>query len=124
VFGDNEPEVHEYHDFWKLIRHKNGYRVSGDLLSYIEERFQHEDKWVGALRKTRTPLHFIYGPKDPVNPPPFQEFYKQIIPNPSIDVLPAHVGHYPQVEAPKQVIQLYFNWLKKIGYLKEIVFNN
>lgn len=125
VFGVNtQPTISEYHDMWKLIRLNNGYRVWGDLLSYIDERFANEDRWVNALRFSKVPLHFIYGPSDPVNPPPFQHFYKEIIPNASIDVLQEDISHYVHLEDSKRVIQLYFNWLKKNNFLNQLVFNN
>lgn len=124
VFGPNtQPEIEEFHDFWKLIRQKNGYRVMGDLLSYIDERFQNEDRWVSALRNNRIALHLIYGPSDPVNPDPFVATYKKLIPNPSLDVLDKDIGHYPQLEAPKRVMQLYLNWLKQNSFVKQLVFN-
>ena len=124
IFGQNtQPEIYEVHDMWKLIRHKNGYQILGELLSYMEERRQNEDRWVSAIRSGKTPLHFIYGPSDPINPPPFERFYKEIIFNASIDSLNG-IGHYVQIEAPKQMIHSYFNWMKKNGFLEQIIYNN
>lgn len=124
VFGPNtQPEIEEFHDFWKLIRQKNGYRVLGDILSYIDERFQNEDRWVSALRTGSIPLHVIYGPSDPVNPAPFQQRYLDIIPNASLNVLSKEIGHYPQLESPKRVMQLYLDWLRNKSFVKQLVFN-
>lgn len=124
VFGINtQPTIDEFHDMWKLIRHNNGYRVWGDILSYIDERFENEERWVSALRTQKIALHFIYGPSDPVNPPPFETTYKEIVPNASIDVLQNDISHYPQLETPKLFLQLYFNWLKKNSFIKQVVFN-
>ncbi|CAG2161769.1 unnamed protein product [Oppiella nova] len=125
VFGPNsQPSRDDLHDFWKLIRQKDGYRVMGDILSYIDDRRQHEDRWVGALRTNQMPLHFIYGPSDPINrSPEFPNTYRKIIPNPSIDVLDDQIGHYPQLESHKRVIQLYLNWLKSRQFITQLVFN-
>jgi len=124
VFGVNtQLSIEEYHDMWKVVRYNNGYRVWGDILSYIDERFENEDRWVGALRTNKIALHFIYGPSDPVNPPPFQNTYREIVPNASIDVLEADISHYPQLETPKRVMQLYFGWMKKNSLIKQVVFS-
>ncbi len=55
----------------------------------------------------------IYGPADPVNPPPFEERYRTVIPNPDIIVLGDNIGHYPQWEAPKDVTKYYARFLSK-----------
>lgn len=118
TFGrSTQPEGYELHDMWKLVRHKNGHQNLGKLLSYMEERRLNQDRWVGAIKSGKTPMHFIYGPSDPVNPPPFDSYYKKIVINASIDSLDG-IGHWPQIEAPKQVIQSYFKWIKKNGFFK------
>ena len=55
----------------------------------------------------------IYGPADPVNPPPFDEHYRTVIPNPDLVVLGDNIGHYPQWEAPKDVTKYYARFLSK-----------
>lgn len=119
VFGrKNPPTIAELYDMWKLIRLNDGYLIQPKLLSYIDERFENEDDWVDAIRDSRpVPLHFIYGPADPVNPPPFDEFYRSIINQPSIDKLSNDIGHYPQLEAPDDVVQSYLKFLNKNNFL-------
>ncbi|OTF80769.1 mesoderm-specific transcript protein-like protein [Euroglyphus maynei] len=119
VFGwKNPPTIAELYDMWKLIRHNDGYLVLGSLLSYIDERFENEDEWVNAIRDSRPiPLHFIYGPADPVNPPPFDQFYRSIINQPSIEVLDDGIGHYPQLEAPDDVVQSYRKFLSQNNFI-------
>ena len=115
VFGHkNPPTIPELYDMWKLIRLNDGYLVLGPLLSYIDERFENENEWIDAISDSRpVPLHFIYGPADPVNPPPFDEFYRNIINQPNIKVLDTNIGHYPQMEAPDDVIESYVEFLNK-----------
>ncbi|KAI1294703.1 Mesoderm-specific transcript protein [Halotydeus destructor] len=117
VFGAKGPFYEEMRDFWFLVRYNEGHRVTGELLSYIDQRFLHEERWVGAIRDFKPPLHFIYGPSDPVNPPPFQEYFKDTIRHGSIDVLNKNIGHYPQLEDPENVVKSYFAFLaKKAAY--------
>ncbi|KAH7644573.1 mesoderm-specific transcript protein-like protein [Dermatophagoides farinae] len=119
VFGHkNPPTIPELYDMWKLIRLNDGYLVLGPLLSYIDERFENENEWIDAISDSRpVPLHFIYGPADPVNPPPFDEFYRNIINQPNIKVLDTNIGHYPQMEAPDDVIESYVEFLNKNNFL-------
>jgi pimeloyl-ACP methyl ester carboxylesterase len=113
VFGSEQPTEAEYHDFWSVVRYNEGHRVMGDLLDYIRERYENEERWVDALRHSPCPLNFIYGPRDPVNPPPFDDYFRQLIPNANIDVLDSEVGHYPQLEAPQETAHFYSKFLQE-----------
>ncbi|XP_013780994.1 mesoderm-specific transcript protein-like [Limulus polyphemus] len=116
VFGpETWPTTAEFRDFWGIIRHNDGYRVLGSLLSYLEERKTNEERWVGGLQKTVLPVHVIYGPADPVNPPEFIEYYRAVIPKPSMTVLPENIGHYPQLEAPEATADAYISFLETIS---------
>lgn len=119
VFGSVKPTDHDLNDFWRLIRINDGYRVWGSLLSYIDDRFENEERFVSSIRHSPAPLHFIYGPADPVNPPPFDQLYRQMVIKPSIDVLPDTVGHYPLLEAPVETVKSYFNFLKQNHFLSD-----
>lgn len=116
VFGPKtKPTATDIHNYWHLSRLKEGYRVLGLIMSYIDDRFQYEERWIGALQKSFAPVHMIYGPSDPVNPPPFQEHYKKAFPTSSIHVLPIHVGHYVHLEAPQEFIAAYLPFLEANG---------
>ncbi|XP_039201681.1 mesoderm-specific transcript homolog protein isoform X1 [Crotalus tigris] len=81
VFGPyTQPSEAELWDMWTALRTNDGNLVADSLLQYINQRKQHRDRWVGALRSTSVPLHLIYGPLDPVNPhPEFLRLYKTIL---------------------------------------------
>lgn len=116
VFGPNtKPTATDVHNYWHLARLKDGYRVFGLILSYIDERFENEERWIGALQRSASKVHMIYGPADPVNPPPFQEHYKKLVPGSSIHILHEHIGHYVQLEAPKEVVAAYLPFLEANG---------
>ena len=117
VFGSGtSPTIAEFYNFWAIVRHNHGYRVFGDILSYLDERFEHEDRWVSAMKNTKIPLQFIYGHSDPVNPPPFEKMYHKLIYNPYFDKLDENIGHYPHFEAPEEVVKRLNLFLHKKGF--------
>ncbi|XP_060161294.1 mesoderm-specific transcript homolog protein isoform X5 [Globicephala melas] len=78
VFGPyTRPSESELWDMWAGIRNNDGNLVIDSLLQYINQRKKFRRRWVGALASVSIPIHFIYGPLDPVNPyPEFLELYR------------------------------------------------
>lgn len=112
VFGTNKPTADEMNDMWVQQRFLNGYQVKTELLTYIDQRFQNEERWVGALIKysTTKPIHLIAGPADPINPRLCSNF-KKMVPLGSCDELPEDISHYPQLEDPKSLLKYYSAFL-------------
>jgi len=107
VFGpDTQTRTEEMADFWSIFMHKNGHMATHGLLQYIAERHSNRDRWVGALQNSTVPVITIFGDEDIINPKPFIEYYKSIIPNPNIKVL-KNIGHYPQFEDPTNFAKAY-----------------
>lgn len=104
VFGkQTQPTAQELADFWMLIQYNNGPRIFHKLIRYILERREQRSRWVGALQNTRVPLRLINGPVDPVSGAHMVKRYHELVPNPDVVSLPG-IGHYPQVEAPAEVL--------------------
>nr|XP_006815363.1 PREDICTED: mesoderm-specific transcript homolog protein-like [Saccoglossus kowalevskii] len=99
-------------DFWAAIRWNNGHQIASRLLQYIPERHANRDRWVGVLQTTKVPVHVIYGPADPVNPPVFLDRYRELVPHAVITVLNSHISHYPQLEDPTSVMTAYLGFLE------------
>lgn len=99
---------------WELMRESGGAGVMHKLLQYIPERTEHRDRWVGALKHTRAPLKLIDGGADPVSGAHLYHYYLEQIPNPDATLLEA-IGHYPQTEAPADVVRLFLDFHRKIG---------
>ncbi|XP_052779560.1 mesoderm-specific transcript homolog protein-like [Mya arenaria] len=116
VFGaDTQPTSDEMMDFYAIIQRKNGNVVNSRLIKYLNQRAENKDRWVGALLETKLPVHMIYGPSDPVNSGyAFVDHYKKVVPSPSITVLDAAIGHYPQWEDPNGVFESYKSFLQSI----------
>jgi pimeloyl-ACP methyl ester carboxylesterase len=105
VFGPStKPTRDELHDFWRLVAHNQGHRIAHALIRYIPERRANRARWVGALTSTQVPLRLINGPEDPVSGAHMVARYREVVPNADVVLLPG-IGHYPQVEAPDEVLR-------------------
>ena len=115
VFGPStQPTSEELYNIYSIFSFNNGHNSFAKVLKYINERYQNEDRWVGALKETLLPLHLIYGPMDPVNTPDgFLKYYKEHIQHSTVHVLD-NIGHYPQTEDPKNFIKAYFDFLHRV----------
>ncbi|XP_039617308.1 mesoderm-specific transcript homolog protein isoform X2 [Polypterus senegalus] len=113
VFGPyTQPTDEDFWDMWTGIRVNDGNLVMDSILQYINQRLKYRDRWVGALTNTAVPLHFIYGPLDPVNPhPEFITRYQEIVQRSTVSVLDNHISHYPQLEDPTGFLKSYLNFI-------------
>jgi pimeloyl-ACP methyl ester carboxylesterase len=113
IFAANsQPNTNEIDTLWQLIEHNNGKKVLPKLLSYIDERNQHGKRWVQSMVSTVVPLYFINGVHDPISGQHMLDHYIDIIPNAKTTAL--DVGHYPQLEAPQDVLNLYRDFLTEV----------
>lgn len=105
VFGaETKPTAKESEAYWQLMSHNNGHRIIHRILAYLEERKRNQDRWVGALTDSRVPLMLIDGLLDPVSGTNMTVRWKELLPHADLVELP-HIGHYPQMEAPEEVLQ-------------------
>jgi pimeloyl-ACP methyl ester carboxylesterase len=113
IFAEHTPpSEYEIDTLWQLIEHNDGKKVLPKLLSYIDERNQHGKRWVENMINTTVPLYFINGVLDPISGQHMLDHYIDIIPHPKTTAL--DVGHYPQLEAPQQVLSLYQTFLSEV----------
>ncbi|WP_165667180.1 alpha/beta fold hydrolase [Metapseudomonas otitidis] len=107
IFGPaTQPSAAELDDFWSLVAAHDGPAVMHRLIRYIPERREQRDRWVAAMQKGGVPLRMIDGVVDPISGAHMVARYRELIPEPDT-VLLEHIGHYPQTEAPNQVLQHY-----------------
>ncbi len=76
------------------------------LITYIPERRVQRERWVTAMQRGDIPLRVIDGAVDPISGVHMVERYHELIPDPDTVLLPG-IGHYPQTEAPVQVLKHY-----------------
>ncbi|UJJ30610.1 alpha/beta fold hydrolase [Halopseudomonas maritima] len=114
IFGpQTQPDERELDAFWRMIEFNQGQRIMHLLIRYMADRRVHRDRWVAAMQQTRLPMRVIDGAVDPVSGAHMVERYRQLIPNPDTVLLP-HIGHYPQVEAPDQVLEHYLAFRQRL----------
>lgn len=105
IFGPGtQPGAGELSDWWSLIQHQGGARVLHRLLRYMPERQEHRARWVGALAEAPVLARFIVGLADPISGALMAQRYRELVPEADVVALPG-IGHYPQVEAPMQVLE-------------------
>jgi len=116
VFGANtKPSQQELKEFWEIINYKEGRHLFHNLITYILDRRKHRTRWVEALQDSEVPLSLINGSVDPVSGAHLVARYKEL--NCRLDHLKelSEIGHYPQVEAPKDVSDAYLDFLDKLA---------
>ncbi|MEL7005139.1 MAG: alpha/beta hydrolase [Bacteroidota bacterium] len=115
IFGpDTQATEQELEEFWSLIDHNNGKGVIHKLIWYMKERETYQKRWLSGLVDTQVPLRLIDGAFDPISGQHLADHYNRVIPNPDV-ILLENIGHYPQVEAPKEVSRYYFDFLNKVN---------
>lgn len=105
----SKPSDDAINGHWALIKENNGPASLHRLLRYIPERRQHRTRWVGALSETTIRMRLIVGGSDPVSGIHLYHHYKEQVRNADA-VLLSEIGHYPQIEAPREVIDAVFDF--------------
>ena len=107
IFGpQTRPSESQMDDFWSLVESQRGLRIMHKLIAYIPERRVWRNRWVSAMQRGEVPLRVIDGGVDPVSGVHMVERYRELIPEADTVVLP-DIGHYPQIEAPCEVLKHY-----------------
>jgi pimeloyl-ACP methyl ester carboxylesterase len=110
IFGQaTPPDESLIDDFWSLIVANGGHAVMHKLIRYMRERREQRARWVGALQDALVPLKLIDGAADPISGAHMAERYRQLVANADITLLDG-IGHYPQIEAPHEVLGAYLEF--------------
>lgn len=113
IFGKNTPPSDaEIDGFWALMNANDGKTVFPRLIRYLSDRAKHRLRWRAALKDARIPLALINGSVDPISGAHMVEFYREVIGEPAYLAELSEIGHYPQVEAPGEVIEHYYAFLE------------
>lgn len=86
---------------WYLLVSNGGRSVLPKITRYIDQRYTHYERWIGALKKTIIPCLILWGDRDPVAVVDMASRLHEEILNSKLSIL-RDVGHYPMLEAPEQ----------------------
>jgi pimeloyl-ACP methyl ester carboxylesterase len=115
IFGPStQPSADELDAFWALVSHDDGHLLAHELIHYMAERRGHRERWVGALTAARCPLAVIDGAADPVSGAHMVARWREVVGKGYVALLDG-IGHYPQIEAPDDVLRHYFAFLVEAG---------
>lgn len=104
IFGkDTPPDPAVIDGLWILLRTNNGHLALPKLIRYMAERRKQRARWVGALEKVPVPMAFINGSADPVSGEHAAARWRELLGDDDLHELKG-IGHYPQLEAPEQVL--------------------
>ena len=105
LFSASHPlSEEEAADQWALICHDHGRTMGHELISYLDERIAHAERWHGAIRDWPGALSLAWGLQDPVATPAVLGALRDIRPGVPVTEL-EELGHYPQLEDPALVAE-------------------
>ena len=93
----------EIDDQFALIKHKQGELRLPAIIKYYGERIRFRRRWIGALEAFDREALILWGTRDPVAVMAIGEQLARETPNARLQRLEG-VGHYPQLEAPDEVV--------------------
>jgi pimeloyl-ACP methyl ester carboxylesterase len=103
VFGDAHPlSEEEAADQWSLVCHNGGRTLGHRLISYMDQREEHAERWHGAIRDWPGRLSLTWGLRDRVATTEVLAALRELRPSVPVTELP-ELAHYPQLEDPRQM---------------------
>ncbi|CAN5484905.1 alpha/beta hydrolase [soil metagenome] len=105
MFGpDTQPSPRMHELFHQILDYNNGKRVTHKVGRFVTDRYTYRNRWVRAMRDTTVSMRLIDGPIDPNSGQQMADRYLEVIPNPDVVMLADNIGHWPQSEAPHEVL--------------------
>jgi pimeloyl-ACP methyl ester carboxylesterase len=89
----------EVDTMWDLLTRDGGKLLLPRLTQYLRDRVLFWHRWVGALRQSPLPTHFLWGADDPITGRDVAQVHHAETPNSKLVVL-ERAGHYPMLEVP------------------------
>jgi len=116
VFGPNtKPSDELWRQLSELLSYNDGRLVMHKVGRFIVDRYHHRNRWVAAMRATRVPMRLIDGPCDPNSGRHMAERYAELIPDADVVYLADDIGHWPQLEDPRGVLEHFLAFAPSAG---------
>jgi pimeloyl-ACP methyl ester carboxylesterase len=116
MFGPNTKPSRRMLDlFHEILDYNDGKRVMHKVGRFVNDRYAHRNRWVRAMRQTDVPMRLIDGPIDPNSGRHMAKRYLEVIPNPDVVMLDDTIGHWPQIEAPDEVLAHFLEHIERLG---------
>lgn len=90
---------------WALMTREEGLDRLPAIIGYLGERKRFVGRWVGALKRFERPALVAWGKHDPVAVSAIAQRLSEEIPTSRLHYF-AELGHYPQVEGPREVAEV------------------
>jgi len=103
----------EIKNMWYLLKYNNGKLVLPQITKYINERYTHWDRWIGALKQTELMVGLVWATKDPVAIKAIAKKLDSEIKNSRLFWI-KKTGHYPMLENPELWTTLVFQAINNI----------
>jgi pimeloyl-ACP methyl ester carboxylesterase len=114
MFGpETKPSAELRAQFQEIMDFKDGRKVTHKVGRFVVDRYHHRNRWVAAMRTTGVPMRLINGPLDPNSGAHMAKRYGEVIPNPDVVILGEKIGHWPQIEAPDDVVRHFLAFAEK-----------
>ena len=115
VFGPaTKPSNEQLSEFWELINYNDGRHLFHNLITYINDRSEHRNRWVQALQYSTVPLSLINGSVDPVSGQHLVKRYNELACRLDHLMELENIGHYPHIEAAEKVVTGYLYFINKL----------
>ncbi len=115
VFGPNtKPTTEELDAMWALASERGGHALMHKTISYVPQREQFRERWVGALEAAIVPQRLINGVLDPVSGGHVADYYEKAVRDADVVRLD-DIGHWPQIEAPERVLAAFLEFHNRAG---------
>jgi len=103
VFSAAHPlSEEEAADQWALVCHNGGRSLGHRLVSYMDQRETHAERWHGAIRDWPGALSLAWGMLDPVASTAVLAALRELRPGVAVSEL-SELAHYPQIEDPRAI---------------------
>lgn len=112
LFGGDHPAPDGLiDDFWSLLQHGDGQRVTHAVGRFWTPRRAMRDRLVGALLRSRVPLRVVNGACDPNSGRHMVQRLLELAPGTDVVSL-EHAGHWPHIELPAATAEAILDFIR------------